>query len=133
MKTVIVLALAAAVSAPVLAQTIPPAVIAPTVPSGKTRQIGFFTAINPDCTGAGDIDSRIIKKPLNGDVQLEPGPGFANFPATNPRSACNAKQVQGVKVIYTSKDGYIGKDNFELEFIGPTGIDNIWKYTVTVK
>jgi hypothetical protein len=41
--------------------------------------------------------------------------------------------VMGVRVLYTSKDGYTGKDSFEAEFLAPAGQDVIWKYSVTVK
>jgi hypothetical protein len=120
-------------SGAVLAQTIPPTVISPVVPTGKERQVGFFTSINPDCSSAGDIDPRIIKQPQNGTVEVEPGPGFANYPANNPRNVCNTKQVQGIRVKYTSKEGFAGKDSFDVEFLTPLGGDIIWKFSVTVK
>lgn len=116
-----------------LAQSQPPATFTPVVPSGKNRQVGFFTALNPDCTSAGDIDARVTKQAQNGGVELEPGTGFAVFPEKNPRAACNTKQVQGIRIKYTSKDGYIGKDTFEVEFLTPGGADLTWKYSVTVK
>jgi hypothetical protein len=120
-------------SASALGQTIAPVTNAVVVPTGKTRQVGFFTSINPDCTGAGDIDPRLIKQPQEGTVELEAGPGFPNYPQNNPRNVCNVKQVQGIRIKYTSKEGYIGKDFFEVEFIAPMGSDIIWKYAVTVK
>jgi hypothetical protein len=120
-------------STPVLAQTTAPATFSPVVPVGKARQVGFFTALNPDCTGAGDIDARVTKEPHNGTVQVEPGAGFTNYPQTNPRNACNTKQVQGMRITYTSKEGYTGKDAFEVEFLAPMGGDIVWKYSVTVK
>jgi hypothetical protein len=118
---------------PLLAQTTPPSVSAPVVPSGKERQVGFFTSINPDCTGAGDIERRLIKEPKNGKVELEQGPGFPTYPPNNPRNICNTKQVQGIRIKYTSKDGFVGKDAFDVEFLAPLGGDYIWKYSVTVK
>ena len=104
-----------------LAQSMPPATITPVVPSGKTRQVGFFTSLNPDCTGAGDIDARITKQPQNGSVEVEPGTGFAVYPEKNPRAVCNTKQVQGIRIKYTSKEAYTGKDTFEVEFLTPAG------------
>ena len=32
-----------------------------------------------------------------------------------------------------SKEGFAGKDAFEVEFIGPLGGNFVWKYSVTVK
>jgi hypothetical protein len=122
-----------ALTVPLLAQTTPPATVAVTVPTGKPRQVGFFAPINPDCTTAGDTDTRIVKQPQNGTVEVEAGSGFAVYPEKNPRSACNAKQLQGIRIKYQSKEAYIGKDTFEVEFLSPNGGDVIWKYAVTVK
>jgi hypothetical protein len=33
------------------------------VASGKNRQIGFFTALSPECTSTGDVELRITKQP----------------------------------------------------------------------
>lgn len=131
MKRVFTLALGLTIAMPVFAQT-PTPTISATVPTGKARQVGFFAPLNPDCTSAGDTDSRIIKQPQSGTVELEPGSGFVNYPATNIRSACNSKSVQGVRIIYTAKEGFIGRDQFEVEFLAGGG-DAIWKYSVTVK
>lgn len=121
------------VSTSVCAQTIAPVTISRTVPTGKEWQIGFYAALNPDCSGAGDIDARLIKKPENGTVELEQGPGFTTYQQTSPLHVCNIKHVQGIRVKYTSKDGYIGKDFFELEFLDPRGNDYVLKYSVIVK
>ena len=66
-------------------------------------------------------------------MELEDGPGYANFPIMNQRYACNNRQVMGVRVFYTSKEGFTGKDPFEAEFFAPAGQDIVWKYSVTVK
>jgi hypothetical protein len=119
-------------SAMALAQSVPTQVVAPVVPTGKTRQVAFFPFINPDCSVAGDIDARVVKQPEHGDIDLEQGPGFPNFKPDNVRSACNTRSVPGTRVKYTSKDGYLGKDAFEIEFLAG-GADVIWKFAVTVK
>jgi hypothetical protein len=118
---------------PVLAQTLPPQTMTPTVPTGKQRQVGFFTQVNPDCTSAGDIDARVTKEPKSGKVELEQGLGFPLYAQTSPLAKCNGKQVQGFRVLYRSNDAFAGKDAFDVEFIGPLGGNFVWKYTVTVK
>ena len=136
MKTsIIALTICTSLSVVAFAQTVAPLVLAPIVPTGKPRQVGFFAAINPDCSSSGDTDARIIKKPEHGEVELEQGSGFATatYKQDNPRYACNAKAVQGTRVKYTSKDGYIGKDAFEVEFLYSPAGDAIWKFAVTVK
>ena len=40
-------------AAPAFAQTIAPKTIAATAPTGKEWQIGFYAALNPDCSGGG--------------------------------------------------------------------------------
>jgi hypothetical protein len=122
-----------AASHDVLAQALPAANLSPTVPTGKKRMVGFFTGLNPDCSSTGEIEARVIKQPENGTVDVEPGTGFTNFPETNQRYACNLKPSPGVRINYTSKDGFVGKDAFEVEFLGGTGGDVVWKYIVTVK
>ena len=125
--------LLAAASHDVLAQQLPPASLSPTVPTGKKRLVGFFTSLNPDCSAVGEIDTRVIKQPENGTVDVESGTGFTNYPDSNQRHACNLKPSPGVRVNYTSKDGFIGRDTFEVEFLGGLGGDVVWKYNVTVK
>ncbi len=114
------------------AQTYPPVSLTPTVPAGKTSQIGFFFAINPDCSSRGEIDSRIITAPQNGSVVIQPG---ADFPrdAKGRYEACATKLVLGVLIMYTPKEGFTGKDQFDIEFIGPRGGDFTWKYYLNVK
>ena len=115
------------------AKFIPAIPISSTVPTGLKRQLGFFTSLNADCSTTGDVQSRLTKQPANGAVELEDGYGYPNYEITNQRYGCNRKMVMGVRVFYTSKDGYLGKDTFETEFFTPTGADVVWTYTVTVK
>jgi hypothetical protein len=116
-----------------LAQTLPAANLSPTVPTGKKRTVGFFYGLNPDCSSSGEIDARVIKQPENGTVEVEPGTGFTNFPEKNQRYACNLKPSPGLRINYTSKDGFVGKDAFDVEFLSALGGDVVWKYVVTVK
>ncbi len=116
-----------------LAQSQPPVTMTPVVSAGKMRQVGFFTSLNPDCSTTGDIDARLTQQPREGAVELEQGTGFPVYPERNPRAMCNTRQVQGIRVKYTPKDGFIGKDVFEVEFLTPAGSDVTWKYSVTVK
>jgi hypothetical protein len=115
------------------AQTLPPVPISSTVPAGIKRQIGFFASLNADCSTNGDIQSRLIKQPANGTVELDDGLGYPTYPQNNQRYACNSRMVMGVRVFYTSKDSFTGKDSFETEFFAPAGQDIIWKYSVTIK
>jgi hypothetical protein len=117
----------------VCAQTLPPVPISSTVPTAVKRQVGFFHWLNADCSSMGDIESRLAKPPANGTVELDEGLGYANYAQTNQRYNCNGRPVMGVRVFYTSKDAYTGKDSFTAEFLTPSGQDFVWKYSVTVK
>ena len=117
----------------VFAQQPPPANLSPTVPTGQKRLVGFFYVLNPDCSAVGEIDARVTKQPQNGTVEVENGTGFTNYPDNNQRHACNLKPSPGMRVNYTSKEGFIGKDTFQIEFLGGMGGDAVWNYTVTVK
>jgi hypothetical protein len=115
------------------AQQSPPANLSPTVPTGKKRLVGFFNALNPDCSAIGEIDARVTKQPESGTVEVETGTGFTTYLENNQRYACNLKPSPGIRVNYTSKEGFTGKDTFQVEFLGGLGSDVIWNYTVTVK
>jgi hypothetical protein len=125
--------LLAGASQDALAQQAPPRSLSATVPTGKKRLVGFYANLNPDCSVVGETDARVIKQPENGTVEVESGTGFSNYPDSNQRHACNLKPSQGVRVIYSSKEGFIGKDTFEVEFLGGIGGDVVLKYTVIVK
>src|SRR5271166_4152685 len=82
------------------AQTRPPIQKTPTVPPGKTSDVGFFYAIDPDCSGRGEIESRIIKAPQNGKVEINPGTNFPTQRDSGPYQACNSVKVPGMIVTY---------------------------------
>lgn len=105
----------------------------PVVPTGVKRQVGFAAALNPDCSSAGDSVARIKKEAKDGTVEIENGGGYTNFPEKNQRYPCNLKLSQGLKINYTPKEGFLGKDSFEVEIFGPLGGTVVWKYEVTVK
>ena len=117
----------------VLAQQTPPVELTRTVPTGKKRLVAFAANLNPDCSTVGEMDTRVIKQPQHGTVEVEPGSGFTNYPENNQRHGCNLKPSQGMRISYTSKEDFIGKDTFDVEILSGVGGDVIWKYTVTVK
>jgi hypothetical protein len=133
MRCFCLIAFFCAIAGTAAAQSMPPVPRSSTVPTGIKREIGFFTSLNADCSPNGDIQSRLIKPPANGTVELVDGPGYPTYLPTNQRFICNRHQVMGVRVFYTSKDGFVGKDRFEAEFFAPAGQDITWKYSVTVK
>ncbi len=116
-----------------LAQSLPPLDLHPVVPTGIKRQLAFLAALNANCTSMGDIDVRLTKKPEHGEVEIENGLGYTNFPRINQRYGCNVRLVPGVRINYTSTDGFTGKDRFSIEIFEPGGVEVTGKYAVTVK
>lgn len=114
------------------AQSLPPVNLSPVVPSGVKRQLAFLSALNPDCSSAGEIEVRVVRSPKNGTVEIENGFGYPNYNEKNQRYSCNTRLVQGVRISYTSVEGFIGKDHFDLDLF-VLSADVIWNYSVTVK
>jgi hypothetical protein len=126
-------AVIAATAAPCAAETRPPQTITPTVVSGKLSQVGFVWALDPDCSSRGETDARVLRKPEHGTLDITLGNSFPHFPEKTPLFHCNQQKVPGSLIMYKSGDGYVGKDNFDIEFIGPRGANYIFRYVVTVK
>src|SRR3954462_10662522 len=66
--------------------------------SGSKQWIGFFTALNPDCTASGNVDLRITKQPEHGTVEITTATNFPGYPKENIRSKCNQHKVRGQQV-----------------------------------
>ena len=120
------------VSHDAVAQSLPPVNLSPVVPSGVKRQLAFVSALNPDCSSAGEIDVRVVRSPKNGTVEIENSFGYPNYDEKNQRYSCNTRLVQGVRISYSSAEGFIEKDQFDLDLFALSA-DVIWKYSVTVK
>ena len=120
------------VSHDAVAQSLPPVNLSPVLPSGVKRQLAFVSALNPDCSSAGEIDVRVVRSPKNGTVEIENSFGYPNYDEKNQRYSCNTRLVQGVRISYSSAEGFIGKDQFDLDLFALSA-DVIWKYSVTVK
>ncbi len=133
MKFLATLGVFALASTACFGQTRPPETVTPTVVPGKQSQVGFFYALEPDCSSRGQGDTRLIKKPEHGSVEILEGSSFPRYPENSPWFQCNKVKVPGTLVMYKSEDGFAGKDHFDVEFIGPRGADLITRYVVTVK
>src|SRR6478672_4581699 len=91
------------------------------VPSGTNQRIGFFNALNPDCTASGDINVRITKEPEHGAVKITTATNFPGYPKENLRFKCNQHKVKGMQIDYKSAEKYIGDDAFEALVLLPAG------------
>jgi hypothetical protein len=91
------------------------------VASGKNRQIGFFTSLNPECTSNGDVELRITKQPEHGTVETTTTSNFPGYPKENIRYKCNDHRVKGMQANYKSAEKYVGDDAFDLLVLFPAG------------
>ena len=91
------------------------------VPSETNQRIGFFSALNPDCTTSGDISIRVTKELEHGAVQITPTTNFPNYAKEGLRYKCNQHKVKGMQINYKSAEKYIGDDVLELLVLFPAG------------
>src|SRR5262249_45266889 len=78
------------------------------VASGTNQRIGFFYALNPDCTASGNVNIRVTKQPEHGSTETTTTINFPGYPKENIRSKCNDHKVRGVQVNYKSAEKYVG-------------------------
>src|SRR5215831_19553158 len=59
------------------------------IPSGTSWRIGFFTALNPDCTSSGNVNIRVTKQPEHGSTETTTATNYPAYPKANLRARCN--------------------------------------------
>ena len=91
------------------------------VASGTNQRIGFFYAVNPDCSASDDVNIRVTKQPEHGAAETAAATDFPNFERENIRYRCNRHKVRGQRVNYKSAEKYIGSDTLELLALLPGG------------
>ena len=83
----------------------------------QSRQIAFLYDLKPDCSTAAFATVTTIEPPKHGKVSIDRGPGYSNFPQSNPRFDCNKNQSEGVKIAYEPNQGYIGDDTLTVDIL----------------
>jgi hypothetical protein len=91
------------------------------VASGTNQRVGFFYAVNPDCTASGNVTVRVTKQPEHGAVETITATNLPAFPKENIRARCNNQKVRGVQVNYKSAEKYVGDDTLDLLVLFPGG------------
>jgi hypothetical protein len=95
--------------------------------------IDFIYAINPDCSSIGLASVRVIGQPDHGNIAVENGTGYSNFPPENQRYECNKRKSQGISVVYEPHPGFTGTDSITLDIIFPQGLEVKRHYSIDVK
>ena len=103
------------------------------VASGRKLRIGFFYAINPDCTASGDVDIRVTKQPEHGSTETATAINFPGFPKENIRYKCNDHKVRGMQINYKAAEKYNGRDELELLVLLPGGFAWEIHYDISVR
>jgi hypothetical protein len=104
------------------------------VASRTNQRIGFYTALNPDCTAQqGNFAVRVAKKPEHGNVETINMMNFPNYPKESIRARCNQHKVKGIQVNYKSEDKYVGSDELELLVLFPAGFAWEVRYEISVR
>ncbi|MGY2050871.1 hypothetical protein [Methylobacterium sp. JK268] len=101
--------------------------------AGHPQKFASYTAVEENCTSAGAMTVHIIEPPGHGTLDVRYGRAYPNFPAYNPRSRCNTRQVPATLLSYTSAPDYRGEDEFVVEAVGPFGTPTEIRYHVTVR
>jgi hypothetical protein len=103
------------------------------VASGTNQRIGFFYALQPDCTASGNVNIRVTKQPEHGSTETTTTINFPNYPKENIRSKCNGHKVRGMQVNYKSAEKYVGSDELELLVLFPNGFAWEVRYNIDVR
>src|SRR5262245_61387240 len=91
------------------------------VGSGSNQRIGFYTALDPDCTSQGLVTIRVVKQPEHGAIEITPANSFPGYPKENIRAKCNDHKVRGMQINYRSAEKYVGSDVLDLLVLFPHG------------
>ena len=103
------------------------------IASGAKLRVGFFTSLTPDCSSNGDVIVRVTKQPEHGALETLVRTDYAYYPKENVRNRCNQHKVKGTQVSYKGTEKYIGKDDFELLVLYPTGIASEYHFDISVR
>ena len=107
--------------------------VARTAVQDQRLRVATLFDLNPDCSVIGIPTVRILESSKNGNVTVEKGTGFPNYPATNSRSKCNGNAADGQVIFYMPEAGYVGADAVMVEIIYPDGVASMRRYAIAVK
>jgi hypothetical protein len=103
------------------------------VAAGTKQRMGFYVAINPDCTSSGDVTLRVTKQPEHGTADTIATINYPNYPKENIRVKCNEHKVKGTQINYKSAEKYVGDDTLDLLVLFPAGTAWEAHYDISVR
>lgn len=132
-------ALIAAVScvvllAPAQATELPSVNLSPVVLSETSTGLLFLHPIvGPNCATEGGVNIKIIKQPKNGSLELVDRMGHTAFAKDNQRYKCNESPVSGTWLEYSSKAGFKGSDELEIQAFWERGVARKYRLKISVR
>ena len=108
--------------------------VSKTVLANQKSMIDRIFSVNPDCTTRdGAITVRITQPPAHGTVTVSQFSDYPNYPAANPRSACNKQRLPEHLVEYMPQPNFTGADMFSFEVFVDNGQASVNKVMLTVE
>lgn len=92
-----------------------------TTRQGTSVRAGFAYAENPDCSEIPSATGRVVSPPSGGEVTIERGLDFPEYPPGSPRENCNMKKGFGLVTTYRPRPDFVGADHFSFEIFLPGG------------
>jgi len=102
------------------------------VQSGARDKIAYFYNLTASCQPEGVPQVTVTKTPGNGSVTIGTGDDLPQYPADNPRSACNQQPVGSTEVYYQSRPDFHGVDDFSIEVRYSSTFTQTYSYNLTV-
>jgi hypothetical protein len=103
------------------------------VPTGIRRALSFVTPLNPDCSSPGSVEYRLTQPPEHGTAEMTQEEDYPRLLPNHPAYSCMSKKVPGLKISFTSENGYLGNDRFAVLLLFPDGTASEWQYDIMVR
>ncbi len=101
--------------------------------AGQRTRIAFLHDVARDCVALPFADIRIVEAPRHGEAAIEPGTGFPAYDRTSPRAHCNAQRIEGLALIYRSRDGHVGPDSVAIDVVDGDGRVRRIRYAIDIE
>ena len=103
------------------------------VARGQRVKISSIATLDPDCRSQGRVTINLIEAPRGGEVGVSYGSDFVTYVPPNPRAACNSRRVPATLLFYRANADFVGNDTFAIEDVGPNGVAQTARFSITVR
>ena len=113
------------------AESYPPSLVV--VPSGKMARVGFVTSLDIKCRFLHYVPIDVIEMPAYGQIFLKKIADYPTYGSYSDRYGCNRVRNRGVEIIYKSRPGFIGNEEFTIRMININSVPYLKHYVAQVK